>query len=325
MGTQRATRACLLIAIGGLGAGNGSEWTSADLDRIVGELAAAGRAGSVQDKDAALALVAGRAYGLSPSPGSDVPRFSKRVLSVRAPSHPPVKPGQELLAVMRQLYQDLARRAEGLARLERSRKRRARLETQAAEARAAAEVLERELQVELTGMRGFLGLPPQVSSGDDPKPIGARAEVVGQKLIVERLPRATFAGDQAPTNEPRTSQGALREVRAALKQFDTTASMLGRYDKGWRQRKGRVHFVAPAGVPAVYLRELAIAAREAGFSVVNVVVLDSGGNVAALPVRVKAKKSKKLIPVDCPGREDMKACVKRILHARARGTPVFAR
>lgn len=330
MPTRRATRVFGLLGLA-LGAGaipswaqsSDANWSVTDVQRIVGELAAAGQAASVEQRDTALAAVAARAYGQAAPPGSTPARFQLKVLRSQVPGHPDVKPGQELLALMRQLYADLAARSSQLARFESKRSARQRLEQHAREASAAAATLGRELQVELPGLKGYLSLPPKVKKGDDPRPFGARAEVSGGRLIVERLPRARFVGDRAAPDEPRTSQGALREVRASLKQFNTTASMLGQYDRGWRRRRGRVHFVAPAEAPAAYLREVVLAAREADFKTVNVVVLDAQDEVRALPIRVRSKGLKKPVEVRCPAAEEMQQCAERIFRSRKRGTPVF--
>ncbi|MEL6187443.1 MAG: hypothetical protein AAFU79_22720 [Myxococcota bacterium] len=297
-------------------------WSLDTFRGLLEEVGGAGRFEDVAQKDAALARAMARAYGVAPGAGASTPRLAARALAARRPDHPQVQSGQELLALARQFYADVAHRAAALARFEKNRKIRAWLEARAAEGRQAAGTLAAELQVEAPGLEGFLGLPPEVSGGVAPGVAGARAEVVGPKLVIERLPRATFRGAEAEPGAPRTRGGALREVRAALKQFDTTASMLGRYDPSWRKRRGRVHFVAPASAPAAYLRELVVAARDVGFKTVSVVVLDPRGQVRVLPLAMRRKKGS--VPVSCPPELPMQDCAERISRARSRGRAVLA-
>lgn len=296
------------------------------LDALRGSLqaiAGAGRFSDVARKDAALALAMAKAYGVSPTPGESTLGLASRTLRTRRPHHPPIASEQVLTALARQYYEDLAARSAALARFEKNRKIRDWLSARSVEAEGAAQTLAGELEIELPGLEGFVGLPPEVTGGRAPGVIGARAEVVGAKLVIERLPRATFRGALPEADAPRTAGGALREVRAALKQFDTTASMLGRYDSKWRKRRGRVHFIAPASAPAGFLRELARAGRSAGVKTISVVVLNLQGQIRVLPLGLKGK-AKRSVPVECPPELSMQDCAKNIARASRSGRPVLA-
>lgn len=305
------------------GAAEGPAWSLKDLRRIVAELDAAGRHPDVRAKDEQLALAAARAYGEVPRPGDDVAKLSVRTLTGRVPTHPEVEAGQELLALMRQLYADISERAGRLGRLTRDRKDRAWLEETATGAGQAADTLASEIRVKLAGIQDAVELPPK-APGDAPTGIGAKAEVVQGRIIVERLPRATFVGDRPPADLARTRGGALREVRAALKQFDTTAQMLGQYDPEWKKKRGHLQVIIPARAPAIYLNEIWRAAGEVSMRWIHLLTLD-GGELKEIPLRVSASKRAKATAVSCPDDQVMSQCALRLAHARAEGaTLVYA-
>jgi hypothetical protein len=273
----------------------------------------------VAAKDAALIAAVARAYGAEPAPSEGVDARARRVLRARDPRHPAVEDGSWLVALMRRFYLDVAARADRLARLEQDRHRRRWLEARGAEAQAAADTLGRELRVELDGIEGAVALPPRVG-GDPPTRRGAKAELVGGRLVIERLPRADFRS--GPPEGPRTRGGALREVYSALRQYDTTARMLGRYDASWRKKRGHVQVILPAVAPALVLDEIARAAREANARVLHLVTLDGDGEVRELPLHLRGagEEAKR---VTCDREAQMDACAERLAHAHAQGRVVY--
>lgn len=308
--------------------GQAPSWTLQELQGLYAEIGAAGRTPDVATQDAALAAVAGRVYGQSSVPGESIDRYARRILRARAPSHPKVAQGQGLIALMRQLYQDLADRATALARFSRDRRARAWLEGRAQEALAAAATLERELTIEVEGFEGPTALPPRVG-GDPPARRGALAEVLHGQIIVERLPRVRFEADRPPEDLPRTRSGALQEVYAAFKQHATTAGMLGQYDPKWRRHRGHVQALLPAAAPAIYLNEIARAARAAGAHTLHLLTLDGRSELSEIPLALapaglkKGRRKTSEVPVACPDLEAMHDCARRLVHARTRGVPLL--
>ncbi len=312
----------VVVALCALGAGpEGPSWDFEALRQIVAELDTAARHPDVAAMDRALAEAAGRAYGQSPMPGEATEDLARRLLKQREPSHPPVKPGQWLLALVRRLYLDVAHRAKGLARFRTDRQERAWLDGRAQAAAEAAEAIGGELQIGLEGVEGFVELPPRVG-GAPPTRIGAKAELAAGRLIIERLPRADFSSGAAPADAPRTRGGALREVYAALKQYDTTAKMLGRYDASWRKMQGHVQALLPGAAPALVLNELARAAAEAKVGTIHLVTLDRDGEVRELPILIhpkRARRAARSVEVGCPDGQRIDQCARRLAHAHASG------
>lgn len=308
-------------------AGAEPSWSTEELQAIVVRLGDAGARPDVREKDLALALTAGQAYGVtSPREEENLDGFARRVVRHRDPHHLKVKDGQWLTALMRQLYADIETRGTALARFERDRHLRRWLEQRSTEAGAAKAVLARELEVQVEGLEGTVALPPRVG-GDAPSYRGAKAEVTGDKLIVERLPRATLVGGRIAPETPRTQRGSVRELYSALKQFDTTASMLGRYDSDWAKKRGHVQAILPAAGQASVLNELVRAALEAKMKVVHLITLDRDGQPREIALQLRMPKSKRrrvaLASVDCRDDMDMDTCAKRIAHAHSSGPVHF--
>lgn len=334
MSTWRGAGLALLMVSGMTGGAAAAEpegppaWGVEDARRLLAEIEAAGRAPSVAAKDAALTRVMAGAYGTTPRPGEAADGLAARALRRRSPGHPEVEAGRWLLALGRRFYLDLSERAGVLARFTRDRRERQWLEARGAEAARAAETLGAELRVKLPGVKGLVELPPRVG-GVEPTRRGAKAELVGGRLIIERLPRADFRGGRVPEDAPRTRGGALREVYAALKQFDTTAQMLGRYDRGWREKRGHVQAILPAAAPAAALNELARGGLEAKMRHLHLVTLDEAGAVREVPLRLrvstKEKKTSKepIRKLSCEDVERMQACARKLRHAQTQGVVLY--
>lgn len=299
-------------------------WSLKELQGLLAEIAHAGRAAHVSTKDQSLIVAAARGYGVERLGGEPAESFARRVLRTRSPHHPNVKRGQWLVALMRQVYLDVAARSRSLARFARDRKKRKWLEDTAKEADGASRTLVRELQVEVDGLEGFIELPPRVGG----RPLGrtgARAEVQAGAIVVERLPRSRFKNHRPPPEAARTRNGSLREVYSALRQFDTTARMLGQYDPAWRKKLGHLQLVIPAAYPAIYLNEIVRAAKEARVKVLHLITLNGEGELREITMRVdppRRARGKKILT--CADGEPMPSCAGRLAHAQATfGTFVY--
>lgn len=306
------------------------EWNKSTIKSLLGRIQVAARAQSVQAKDQELANVGGAAYGVERRTGESNEGYAKRVLRARDPQHPNVKEGQWLSALMRMFYEDVAARADRLARFETERGDRIYLERMAKEAKQVAGQIAGTLQMVVEGLEGFVE-PLPIAPGDDPKPRGAMAMVRQGKITIENLDRITFVGHQPPEGSPRTARGALREVYSAQKQYNVSAQMLGRYDKIWRRNRGHVRVVVPSGYPAIYLNEIVRGGIEGGMHTAHVMTMTKRGDLQELVLplrrhekkRKRKKKGKKEVQVSCDDQSPMQECVRRIAHARTLGSPVY--
>lgn len=322
LGVATALTTALLAAVPR--PGSAPRWSLEELRTVLVQIGDAGAKANISEKDSALAAVASRAYGARPrGEGEALDRFARRVVKRRAPDHPNVKQGQWLGALMRQLYADIAGRAKALARFERDRKTRQWLEERQREAESAVAILGRELEVEIEGLEGVVALPPRVG-GDPPTFRGAKAEVAGGRLIVERLPRARLTpSGRVEDGAPRTRSGSVRELYSALRQYDTTAAMLGRYDPDWRKKRGHIQAILPASAPASLLNELVRAALEAKMRVVHLVTLDGKGQPRELPLYLRPHRRKTSVEVGCADGEPLSDCARTLAHAHLRGRVLY--
>lgn len=312
------------------------EWSKSTLKTLLGRVQAAARAQTVQAKDEALANVGGEAYGVSRRTSESNEAYAKRVLRGREPDHPNVKQGQWLSALMRMFYEDVAARADRLARFETNRSDRIYLERMAKEAKQVAGQIAGTLQMVVEGLEGFVE-PLPIASGEEPEPRGAMAMVHQGKITIENLDRITFVRHQPPENAPRTARGALKEVYSAQKQYNVSAQMLGRYERKWRRNRGHVRVVVPAGYPAVYLNEIVRGGIEAGMKTAHVLTMTKRGDLQDLVVplrrakthegkkrqRKKGRRGKQEVQVSCEDQSSMQACARKIAHARTLGRAVY--
>ena len=313
--------------------GSAPEWSKEELRGLLGQAQAASGLPTLQAQDAALAQLAGQAYRIPAQPGEALEVYAKRVLRAREPAHPNVRKEQWLLALMRQFYEDASRRADTLARFTLERQERAALEAMAKDTAAAVAAIGPTLEVSVEGLDGHFE-PLPVIEGEPPVPVGAMATVRGGVVVVENLERMRFVGDQPPADAARVNNGALRELYAALHQYNRHTQLLAPYEPQQKKNLGHLRVVIPARAPALYLNELARAARAAEMHTLHLMGMTPAGNLRELTVslvkgspKARPKKGKKAesasIEVRCKGEESMEVCARRISQARAQGRVVF--
>ncbi|MCC7386117.1 MAG: hypothetical protein IT384_30010 [Deltaproteobacteria bacterium] len=305
-------------------------WTKDELKRILSRVEVAGRAPTPEGKDAELAQTIGGAYRLAATAGESVDSFSRRVLKSREPGHPAVLPDQWLLALARRFYDDVAGRADTLARFEVDRKDRLYLEQKGREARAASDQIAGLLKTKLEG-GGFIA-PLPTAPGEPPGKVGVQALVRDGRVTLKDLDRATFVGDRPPPDIERTPTGAIREFVAAQKQFNLEAQTLGMVNRDLKKGSGQLRAFIPGAAPAIYLNELVRAAKEASMHTLYLMVNDPQDGkqrelrFALAPAKNPRPRGKKAAPeavkVRCRDEEPMQACVDRAREV-AQGAPMI--
>lgn len=302
------------------------DWKKDEVKTLLGRVQAAARLPSVERKDAELARIAGAAYRVPPERDESTGQYAKRVLRRRDPQHPNVKKGQWLTALMRRFYADVAERAGLLARFELDRSDRQFLERMAGEAKKIANQLAGSLEMVVDGLEEGTEPLPAVG-GEPPTKRGVLARVhSGGVLTVQRLDRARFEGHRPPEDHPRTKHGALKEVYSAHKQYQTSAIMFGKYDEDWRKNRGHVRALVPAAYPAIYLNEIARAAKEAGMHTLHLLTMEKRGDLRELPLALKKqrrKKKQKWFELSCPDRQPMGECAQRLKHGHLNGRVLY--
>ncbi len=305
-------------------------WSKEELRGFFMRIQAASQAPDVNMQDNALAEVGGLAYRVPPQAGEPREIYAERVLKKRVQTHPPVKKGQWLTALTRQLYEDLSKRAAQLARFETARPEQQWLEQFAQGAAQTAQMLDKQIEVSVEGLPGFVE-PLPVVPGDTPTLVGAMATVKGGVIAIENMDRARFTNDQPAPDAARRAGGALREVYSAFQQYNINASMLGSYDAQARKNKGHFRVVIPARSPALYLNELVRGGLEAKAHTVHLMVMNPQGELKeiSLPLQPPTKKAKKTkgkkapppepVKVTCEDQHTMQQCAERIHHGRSQG------
>lgn len=316
-------------------------WTPSELRTYFTRIPQSEGAKTVEEKDSFLADVAGAAYRVPRLPNEATELYAKRVVRKREPNHPNVKKGQWTLALMRLFYQDAGRRADSLSRFERDKNARLYFEAKAREAKQVADAIAGMIEIVVEGMEGFLA-PLPIADGVTPEPYGCEASVKNGTVVVENLERAHFVNDAPPDNTIRTANGAIKELFAAQKQYNVSATMLGMYEEIWRKNQGNLRVVIPGAAPTTYLNELALAGVEADMHTVQVMCMTQKGELRALrlyltPAKAKAAlkvkkppKGKKAPPapkapveVSCASKLPMQKCVERLAEAAQQGPILF--
>jgi hypothetical protein len=301
-------------------------WSKADVRTMISRVQAATRAPNIEAQDKELADVGGMAYAVPRNQGESNENYAKRALRKREPDHPNVKKGQWLSALMRMFYLDMSDRCAVLARFETNRDDRIFFEKMAGESKQAANQIAGTLQLTIEGLEGFGEPLPVVPKGSDPKMRGATATVHQQKINIENIDRVTFSGHQPPESAARTGRGSLREVFAAMKQYNVSASMLGQYETSWRKNKGHFRAVIPASYPAVYLNEIVRGGLEAEMHTLHLMVMTKRGELRELELPLKwglKPKGKKDVVANCADELSMQECVARLVHAQTNGNAVY--
>jgi hypothetical protein len=297
------------------------DWSKEELRGIFTRAQVAATAPSVDAQDDALADLAGFAYRVTPQPGEQREAFARRVLAKRRPEHPRVQKGQWLAAALGQLYEDVAERAKVLARFEIDRRERQYLEESARQAAAAASELRGALQIVVEGLDGaFEPLP--VVDGDEPRPLGAMAMVKDQAIVIENLERLRFVDGRPPESAARTPTGALRELFAAMAQYNQHAQLLGTYDAVAKKGHGHLRAVLPAASSALLLNELVRAGLQAKMHTVHLMTMSPGGilrevtfSLVKASGKAKAGAAAEAV-VSCDDGLTMQLCAERIAHRR---------
>lgn len=314
--------ALLLVAA----SGGAPEWTADEMKQLFG-LAQASAQAPVEQKDAQLLMMAARAYRVTPSGPPSVERHAEQILKQRHPSHPAVKAGQWLTALMRQFYADAADRSAALARFERHRPTRKYFEDMAQQSRSAADFLGKQIQLVVEGFEDAIGALPMLG-GDEPSKRGALVLVKGDKIAIENLDRTTFVNDQPKDAEPRTARGAVKELYSAQKQYNIQSKMFGSYDRKWRDNGGHVQVAIPGAKPAIYLNEVVKAGVPAGMHTLHLMTMTKSGQLREIAIAIdkaglkkarKRKRKAKVTKVRCDDQMPMDACAQRIKHAMAQG------
>ena len=318
-------------------AGEGPEWGKAELKSLITAAEGAAGAKSVVAQDDELANTAGAAYRVTRKPGEMVDAYARRILKTRDPSHPPVAPNQSLLATMRYFWSDVNKRASLLARFERDRRETRYLEEKAAQGKKFADTLAPMIQIKVEGIDGAMAPLPVCPTADPATTFGARALIrSGGKIVVEDMERMTWADDAPPAKLERTSLGSIRELYAALKQFDLSSQMMARVDPHTKKSVGQLRIFVPSASPSIYLNELARAGREARLHTLYVMCVGKGdgalqqltlsldrGSVKAKPGKGKPKTKAEPVGVRCADADPVQLCVDRMVEARSAGSPVF--
>ena len=239
----------------------GPEWSKNDVMGLLQQAEMAASAQSVEAKDAQLVNAAGYAYQVQRSAGESNDGYARRILLKREPAHSTVRRGQWLLALMRVFYQDVGERARALARFETNRRDRQFFEEKSQSALQIAKAIAPLVQVRIEGVEEYMA-PLPIAPGAAPSGFGAKAYVLDNKVRIEALDRATFDGDR-PNPEAERTNGGLREFYGAFKMFNTNARLFGEVDRAKGRAEGHVQAFLPAAKPAVYLNEIARAAKAA--------------------------------------------------------------
>jgi len=304
------------------------DWSAKELRTLLSQAQSAAHTPTLEAQNQVLLVMASSAYRVRSGVGGDIQSNAKTVLRRRVPEHPNVKKGQWLDALIRQFYDDVSKRSAILARFSRERSERVFFEQMAQQARAASDQLAQNLQLEVEGLEGFFA-PLAIVDGVKPYPHAARATVGPDGSIdVEGMKRVQFVGHQPPPNADRTGKGALRRLFSAFQFFERSARSLGAFDDKWAKKRGHIRAIVPARFPAIYLNEIARAAREAKLCRLHVMVMTKRGELRELRVDLKKPKSKKRraksVDVTCADAITMTRCAERIAYAQKKGRPVWA-
>lgn len=307
----------VLIAALAASATGAPEWTK---DQVVALISSSEAAGQSPNPEAAFTDVAGGAYGYRRQTGESNESMARRVLRRLQKGHPEVRHGQWLSALARRFYADVGERARTHARFERERRMRTYLEAKAEQASATAAQIAPTIEIKIPGMEGYVA-PLAVADGDEPDTHGATAFVHGQRITIEHLDRVTFEDHRPPPNAPRTPQGALRELVAAQKQFNTHSEMFARIDKEKARGRRVLRVFVGAAWPAVYLNELVRAAQEAKMRTMFLMTLSPGEpRLRQIEISLQTPTTKKgkraPEPVMCKDPVLMQRCVESIAEVR---------
>jgi hypothetical protein len=291
--------------------------------------------------DDQLADAAGVAYRLSRSANESTEAYSKRIVHKRVPDHPNVKKGQWINAVTRQLYADLAKRCDVLARFSLDKQEGRFFEGCARDAKAAADAVAKTIEIGVEGAPGFMAPLAYCDGADEPEIYGAQATVKSTGAItIENIDRVHFVNDQPPESATRTANGALKEVFSSFKQYNVSAQMIGHYEGVWRKNKGNVRAWIPGEAPAIYLNEMVLAASEAEMHTLRLMCMTKKAElrelkiplIAPKPVKAAKKKPKKGAALEsekqtafvkCPSDVSMQKCVDHLVKARSNGPVVY--
>ncbi len=289
--------------------------------QVVALISSSEAAGQTPNPEVAFTDVAASAYGVARLHGESNETLARRVLRKLDKGHPQVRHGQWLSALAGRFYADLGERARTQARFERQRKLRIYLEQKSKVALATAAQIAPTIEIKVPGMDGYVSPLPR-AKGSPPTKHGVTAFVHGQKITLGALDRVTFENHRPPPNAPRTPGGALRELVAAQKQFNIHAQMFARVDREKAKGKGVLRVFIGAAWPAVYLNELARAAKEAKMRRLFLMTLQPDGTaLAEIELHLKAKKKRKgrtaTVPVRCKDNDSMQACASKIAEEAA--------
>ena len=324
----------LLMMAGAPTASAAPDWNADELKGLLARAQAAARTPTIDAQNRALLTLAVAAYRAPAADvQGDVESTAKRVLRRRLPDHPNVKKGQWLNALLRQFYADASARCGVLGRFARGRADRAYFERMKRETLVAADQLAASLQLEVDGLDGFSALLPVVD-GAPPYRFASQAVVGAQGGIdVDGMERIRFVGHRPPPDAERTARGSVRKLFSAFQFFERSARSLASYDRTWAKKRGHVRAVVPARFPAVYLNEIARAARGAKMRRMHVMVMTKRGELRELRVdlsprkkrrKAKGKKGPASIKVTCADDIAMTLCAQRIAYAAEKGRPYWA-
>ncbi len=315
------------------GASEAPVWTAGEMKQLFALAQQSAQAPDVASREQILLHMAAQAYRFNAPADASRDRTAQKVLEKRVPGHPPVKAGQYLTALLGRFYADAAVRSEQLSRFERDPNDRKFFGQMAVEAKAAANHLQKQVQVVVEGFDDAMA-PLPTYDGKPVTKLGATAIVNGDKIAVEKLDRCSFVNDVPKETEARTAKGAIKELYSAFKQYNIQTQMFGSYDRKWRKSRGHVRVAVPAAKPSRYLNEIARAAAPAGMTTMHVMTMTKGGELREIAVslgkaskkkrrRKKRKRAKKAVDVSCPDEIPMVECVRRIVHATTQGTPRY--
>jgi hypothetical protein len=309
-------------------------WDAVELSNIFGRIQAANTQLKGDAQSDELAAIAGIAYRIPIMQGEARDAYVKRVLKRRRPDHPNVKSTQWLTALYRQFYEDLAARCDQMSRLARDRKERQFFEQMTQQSKNAANLLAAQLEIVIDGLEGFYA-PLPVADGEDPVTFGGQVSVRGGVITIDGMDRMRFQDDRPKESAVRTTKGALKELYAAVKQYNISQSMIANYENTYRKNKGQLRVIVPAASPAIYLNEIARAGIEAEMATIHLMTISKKGALNEIPLaitRPKVKHEKKkatkraepdLAEASCADTLPMQKCIERIAEAHAKGSVFF--
>ncbi|MBI4819554.1 MAG: hypothetical protein HY791_24995 [Deltaproteobacteria bacterium] len=321
MSSRLGFLAALLLSLPATGAEPSPSWSEDALEGYFRRSEAAQGLAGPQQLDE-LTGIAGMAYAIPRNPGEGTEGYARRILKTVEPSHPEVAGGYWVKALIARFYRDAGERAERLSRFSTHRTQRVYLEKKGAQAKAAAQEIAAGLRVPVDGVEGGME-PLPVADAEPITTWGATVAVMSTELVVEGSSRATLVNGAVSPETPRTTNGTLREVKAALDFFQRTAATMGLIDPMKKKGNGIFRIFIPGRSTAELLNEVVKAAIEAKMHTLLIMTTNKAGKLNQITAPLNKAPAKKKSPattdVKCRSDVAMQACVEWILEQKKVG------